>query len=39
MYTPEDGESEPDWVQTEKKHFLEFRDSNKVKATRERCCA
>ncbi|XP_068193869.1 reticulocalbin-3 isoform X1 [Antennarius striatus] len=29
MYTMEDGESEPDWVQTERKHFLEFRDSNK----------
>lgn len=30
MFTPEDGESEPDWVQTEKKHFTEFRDMNKV---------
>lgn len=29
MFTPEDGESEPDWVQTEKKHFTEFRDMNK----------
>ncbi|XP_062388191.1 reticulocalbin-3 isoform X1 [Sardina pilchardus] len=29
MYTPETGESEPDWVQTEKKHFIEFRDTNK----------
>ncbi|XP_043955021.1 reticulocalbin-3 isoform X1 [Gambusia affinis] len=29
MYTPEDGESEPDWVQTERKHFGEFRDVNK----------
>ncbi|XP_003966417.2 reticulocalbin-3 isoform X2 [Takifugu rubripes] len=29
MYTPESGESEPDWVQTEKKHFSEFRDTNK----------
>uniref|UniRef100_A0A3Q2G464 Reticulocalbin 3, EF-hand calcium binding domain n=1 Tax=Cyprinodon variegatus TaxID=28743 RepID=A0A3Q2G464_CYPVA len=29
MYTPEDGEAEPDWVQTEKKHFAEFRDINK----------
>ncbi|KAL2101145.1 hypothetical protein ACEWY4_002906 [Coilia grayii] len=29
MYTPEAGESEPDWVQTEKKHFSEFRDVNK----------
>lgn len=32
MYTPENGESEPDWVQTERKHFSEFRDANKVKA-------
>lgn len=31
MYTAEDGESEPDWVQTEKKHFSEIRDTNKVK--------
>ncbi len=31
MYTPENGESEPDWVQTEKKHFSECRDANKVK--------
>lgn len=31
MYAPESGESEPDWVQTEKKHFSEFRDTNKVK--------
>ncbi|XP_061829784.1 reticulocalbin-3 isoform X1 [Nerophis lumbriciformis] len=29
MYTPEDGESEPEWVQTEKKHFTEMRDANK----------
>uniref|UniRef100_A0A3Q3VXV5 EF-hand domain-containing protein n=1 Tax=Mola mola TaxID=94237 RepID=A0A3Q3VXV5_MOLML len=29
MYTPENGESEPDWVQKERKHFLEFRDTNK----------
>ncbi|XP_028310849.1 reticulocalbin-3 [Gouania willdenowi] len=29
MFTPEDGESEPDWVQSEKKHFSEFRDTNK----------
>uniref|UniRef100_A0A1A8KFW6 Reticulocalbin 3, EF-hand calcium binding domain n=1 Tax=Nothobranchius kuhntae TaxID=321403 RepID=A0A1A8KFW6_NOTKU len=29
MFTPEDGESEPDWVQTEKKQFSEFRDVNK----------
>lgn len=39
MYTPEEGESEPDWVQTEKNNFLEFRDSNKVKATLEHRCA
>lgn len=31
MYTPENQESEPDWVQTEKKQFSEFRDTNKVK--------
>ncbi|XP_051570555.1 reticulocalbin-1-like isoform X2 [Myxocyprinus asiaticus] len=29
MFTPEDGESEPDWVTTEKKHFSEIRDINK----------
>ncbi|XP_008288435.1 reticulocalbin-3 isoform X3 [Stegastes partitus] len=30
MYTPEgDGEPEPDWVVTERKHFYEFRDTNK----------
>ncbi|KAM9780127.1 reticulocalbin-3 [Neosynchiropus ocellatus] len=29
MFTPEEGESEPDWVQTERKHFVEFRDVNK----------
>uniref|UniRef100_A0A3P8W1X1 Reticulocalbin 3, EF-hand calcium binding domain n=1 Tax=Cynoglossus semilaevis TaxID=244447 RepID=A0A3P8W1X1_CYNSE len=29
MYTPESGESEPEWVQTEKKHFIEIRDANK----------
>uniref|UniRef100_A0A8C1PJG1 Reticulocalbin 3, EF-hand calcium binding domain n=1 Tax=Cyprinus carpio TaxID=7962 RepID=A0A8C1PJG1_CYPCA len=29
MFTPEDGENEPDWVTTEKKHFSEFRDMNK----------
>lgn len=28
MFAPEDGESEPDWVLTEKKHFTEFRDTN-----------
>ena len=31
MFTPEDGEKEPDWVVTERKHFTEFRDVNKVK--------
>uniref|UniRef100_A0A4W5P8V1 Reticulocalbin 3, EF-hand calcium binding domain n=1 Tax=Hucho hucho TaxID=62062 RepID=A0A4W5P8V1_9TELE len=30
MFTPENGESEPDWVLMEKKHFTEFRDTNKV---------
>lgn len=30
MFTPENGENEPDWVTTEKKHFSEFRDMNKV---------
>ncbi|KAG9349977.1 hypothetical protein JZ751_026330 [Albula glossodonta] len=29
MFTPENGESEPDWVQTERTHFSEFRDVNK----------
>ncbi|KAJ8364318.1 hypothetical protein SKAU_G00131490 [Synaphobranchus kaupii] len=29
MFNPENEESEPDWVQTEKKHFEEFRDVNK----------
>ncbi|XP_063047214.1 reticulocalbin-3 isoform X2 [Engraulis encrasicolus] len=29
MYSPEAGENEPDWVQTERKHFSEFRDINK----------
>ncbi|KAJ8399964.1 hypothetical protein AAFF_G00406940 [Aldrovandia affinis] len=29
MFTSENGESEPDWVQTEKQHFYEFRDVNK----------
>ncbi|XP_078125253.1 reticulocalbin-3 isoform X1 [Sander vitreus] len=29
MFIPEDGESEPDWVHTERKHFSEFRDANK----------
>uniref|UniRef100_A0AAQ4PYY6 EF-hand domain-containing protein n=1 Tax=Gasterosteus aculeatus aculeatus TaxID=481459 RepID=A0AAQ4PYY6_GASAC len=29
MYTSEDAGGEPDWVQTEKKHFSEFRDANK----------
>lgn len=31
MFTPENGESEPDWVQTEKQQFSELRDINKVK--------
>ncbi|TNN22769.1 Reticulocalbin-3 [Liparis tanakae] len=30
MYTSEDGEGEPDWVQTEKKQFSDFRDTNKM---------
>lgn len=30
MFTPENSESEPDWVKTEKNHFVEFRDTNKV---------
>lgn len=30
MFTPENGENEPDWVTKEKKHFSEFRDMNKV---------
>ncbi|XP_068605990.1 reticulocalbin-3 [Brachionichthys hirsutus] len=29
MYVEEGEDGEPDWVQTEKKHFSEFRDSNK----------
>ncbi|XP_030649081.1 reticulocalbin-3 isoform X2 [Chanos chanos] len=29
MFSPEEGEHEPDWVKTEKKHFTEFRDVNK----------
>ncbi|XP_048847482.1 reticulocalbin-3 isoform X1 [Brienomyrus brachyistius] len=29
MFTPENSESEPDWVKTEKNHFVEFRDINK----------
>ncbi|KAJ8402561.1 hypothetical protein AAFF_G00366440 [Aldrovandia affinis] len=29
MFNPEDGESEPEWVTTEKKQFAEFRDLNK----------
>ncbi|XP_077475246.1 reticulocalbin-3 isoform X1 [Stigmatopora argus] len=29
MYTPEEGENEPEWVQTEKKHFTDLRDTNK----------
>lgn len=30
MFTPEEGESEPEWVTTERKHFSEYRDLNKV---------
>lgn len=30
MFTPEEGESEPEWVTTERKHFSEYRDNNKV---------
>ncbi len=30
MFSSENGENEPDWVTTEKKHFSEFRDMNKV---------
>lgn len=30
MFNAEDGENEPDWVTTEKKHFTESRDINKV---------
>ncbi|KAK3520641.1 hypothetical protein QTP70_029639, partial [Hemibagrus guttatus] len=29
MFTPEEGESEPEWVTTERKHFSEYRDTNK----------
>ncbi|XP_052403236.1 calumenin-like isoform X2 [Carassius gibelio] len=29
MFNAENGENEPDWVTTEKKHFSEFRDMNK----------
>ncbi|XP_077591019.1 reticulocalbin-3 isoform X2 [Stigmatopora nigra] len=29
MFTPEEGESEPEWVQNEKKHFTDLRDANK----------
>ncbi|KAI7803376.1 reticulocalbin-3 isoform X2 [Triplophysa rosa] len=29
MFNAEDGENEPDWVTTEKKHFSDFRDVNK----------
>lgn len=29
MFNPEEGETEPDWVTTEKKQFSEFRDMNK----------
>lgn len=31
MFTPEEGESEPEWVTTERKHFSEYRDMNKVR--------
>ena len=33
MYTSENGEKEPEWVITERKHFYEFRDENKVSKT------
>lgn len=29
MFVPENGETEPDWVLNEKRHFSEFRDLNK----------
>lgn len=29
MFTPEDGEDEPDWVESERQQFHEFRDKNK----------
>ncbi|XP_048473400.1 reticulocalbin-3 isoform X2 [Rhincodon typus] len=29
MYTPEEGEPEPDWVRNEKEQFRDFRDTNK----------
>ncbi|KAM9457523.1 reticulocalbin-3 isoform 3-T3 [Clarias gariepinus] len=29
MYTPEKGESEPEWVSNERRHFSEYRDTNK----------
>ncbi|XP_078093363.1 reticulocalbin-1-like [Mustelus asterias] len=29
MYTPEDGEPEPDWVRNEKEQFRDFRDTDK----------
>lgn len=28
MYTPEDGQEEPDWVKSEREQFAEFRDKN-----------
>uniref|UniRef100_A0A8C4QKC7 Reticulocalbin-3 n=1 Tax=Eptatretus burgeri TaxID=7764 RepID=A0A8C4QKC7_EPTBU len=28
MYEPLEGESEPDWVKTEREHFVKFRDEN-----------
>lgn len=35
MFSPENGENEPEWVTTEKKHFSEFRDMNKVCSVKE----
>ena len=28
MYTPEDGEEDPEWVESERQQFNEFRDKN-----------
>lgn len=28
MYTPEGGEAEPEWVESERQQFSEFRDKN-----------
>ena len=33
MFTPENGEKEPDWVLTERQHFHQIRDENKVNTT------